>query len=146
MVDQGEVQIAVECGDMKGRSGYTSLGAVWVMRAEALAGPPTHQHVAVWALSRRLVWPGQAGLFLDPADARRVAGAMLDVAKLADGQGYTQAQTEACVGLVRSVLDRWGEEFENAEHDVNGGDLVDWLAQEFLPGAFGALEGRSQCA
>ena len=145
MVESSTIQIAVECGELKGRNGYTRLGAVWVTETRAGAGPEYHPEVAIWAMSRRLTFPGAGGIFLDPADARRLAAALLDVAKAIDGEGLTSAQTEECVGLVGGVLDRWGEPFENDNH-VSGADLVDWMSSEFFPGAFGALKGRSQCA
>jgi hypothetical protein len=41
------------------------------------------------------------------------------------------------LAAVESFLNCWGEQFENAEHSVNGGDLVEWVGG-WLPQAFAA--------
>ena len=128
--------IATEGAEMKGKHGYTGLAVLNVASEPRLGA--TRYVVVINAMAQGASsYPGAARLFLPPATARDLAHGLLDMAHELDGAGLKGGDVETCVTLVRGLVERWGENFENAMHEVNGGDLVDWIAEEFMPHALG---------
>lgn len=103
---------------------------------------PGHVDLVVWHVDESVRTdayhiPDTEDLLMSPQASRHFARGLVDIARRIDGQGLKTEDVETCVALVRGLLDRWGEPFENDWASVakRGEELVDWIGEEFMPQA-----------
>lgn len=124
-----EIAIEVQGAEISARLPTQALGWAQIAREHLYA--PDRVILAVGQGGGR----GETRLILPPATARELAHGLLDMAHELDGAGLKGGDVETCVTLVRGLVDRWGEPFENDWASVakRGEDLVDWIGEEFMP-------------